>query len=148
MNGDIFTLGAKFPSNSSDANETSLHPTRQHQYKIDAFKFLFGNIAALSFLGNLLLSMAICKRRQLLLKTYNLLVLNLAITDMLTGLYRVRVSVCCCNWIHGLLIISFSFFVLSSTSKSASGFRMMYECSITLIQLYSWVGFQIASILY
>lgn len=94
MNRGNFILEAKFPSNSSNGN-TSL--TRQHQYKIDAFKFLFGNIAAFSFLGNLLLSMAICRRRQLLLKTYNLLVLNLAITDMLTGLFPVRVSVCCCN---------------------------------------------------
>lgn len=89
MNRGVFSLEAKFPSNSSKGNESSLHPTRQHQYKIDAFKFLFGNIAALSFLGNLLLNMAICRRRQLLLKTYNLLVLNLAITDMLTGLFRV-----------------------------------------------------------
>lgn len=103
MNREIFSLEAKFPSNSSNGNESSLRPTRQHQYKIDAFKFLFGSIAALSFLGNLLLSMAICKRRQLLLKTYNLLVLNLAITDMLTGLFRVRVSVCCYNWLHGLI---------------------------------------------
>lgn len=97
MNSEIFSLEAVFPSNSSNVNESSLHPTRQHQYKIDAFKFLFGSIATLSFFGNLLLSVAICKRRQLLLKTYNLLVLNLAITDMLTGLFRVRVFVCCCN---------------------------------------------------
>ena len=97
MNREIFTSGARFPSNYTDANDSSLHPTRQHQNKIDAFKFLFGTIAALSFLGNLLLSMAVCKRRQLLLKTYNLLVLNLAITDMLTGLFRVRVSVFCCK---------------------------------------------------
>ena len=97
MNRGIPSLDTKFPSNRSNGNESSLHPTRQHQYKIDAFKFLFGNIAAFSFLGNLLLSLAICRRRQLLLKTYNLLVLNLAITDMLTGLFHVRVSVCCSN---------------------------------------------------
>lgn len=97
MNREIFTLEAKLPSNSSDANESSLHPMRQLQYKLDNFKFLFGSIAALSFLGNLLLSMAVCKRRQSLQKTYNLLVLNLAITDMLTGLFRVLVSVCCCK---------------------------------------------------
>lgn len=110
MSRGNFILEAKFPSNSSNGNASL---TRQHQYKIDAFKFLFGNIAAFSFLGNLLLSMAICRRRQLLLKTYNLLVLNLAITDMLTGLFPVRMSVCCCNWLYDL--IWFYYFIFLSS---------------------------------
>lgn len=104
MNRGNFILEAKFPSNSSNGNASL---TRQHQYKIDAFKFLFGNIAAFSFLGNLLLSMTICRRRQLLLKTYNLLVLNLAITDMLTGLFPVRVSV-----VTDYMMILFYFIIL------------------------------------
>ena len=118
MNRGNFILEAKFPSNSSNGNASL---TRQHQYKIDAFKFLFGNIAAFSFLGNLLLSMTICRRRQLLLKTYNLLVLNLAITDMLTGLFPVRVSVCCCNWLYDDFILFYYFIILCPVSMSSSG---------------------------
>ena len=73
--------------NSSKANETSFH-----QNKVDSnleailYRSIFGSIAALSFLGNLLLCLVICRRRKLLSRPYNILMLNLAATDMLTGL--------------------------------------------------------------
>lgn len=82
----MFSLPSKISLNFSRGNESYVQPTRQNGDKLDAFKFMFGSIAMVSFMGNLLLCMAIYKRRQLLLKTYNLLVLNLAVTDMLTGL--------------------------------------------------------------
>ncbi len=92
MNFGVFSLKENGfengSTNCSKGNESFLPPARQHQNENYAFKFMFGNIAVLSFLGNLLLCVAICKRRHLLFKTYNLLVLNLAITDMLTGLYH------------------------------------------------------------
>ena len=73
--------------NSSTANETSFH-----QNKVDSnleailYRSIFGSIAILSFLGNLLLCLVICRRRKLLSRPYNNLMLNLAATDMLTGL--------------------------------------------------------------
>lgn len=44
-----------------------------------------GFIALLSFVGNLLLCVVILKRRSMLAKPYNVLIFNLAVTDMLTG---------------------------------------------------------------
>lgn len=77
-------------TSSSSSNDTFIHPTRPYHDKVDynvsnVYKFIFGGIAIVSFLGNLLLCVAICRRRSLLSKTYNMLVLSLAITDMLTG---------------------------------------------------------------
>lgn len=42
-------------------------------------------ISLLSFVGNLLLCVVILKRRSMLAKPYNVLIFNLAVTDMLTG---------------------------------------------------------------
>lgn len=42
-------------------------------------------IALFSFTGNLLLCIVILKRRSMLTKPYNVLIFNLAVTDMLTG---------------------------------------------------------------
>ena len=44
-----------------------------------------GLIATFSFIGNLLLCVVILKRRSMLTKPYNVLIFNLAVTDMLTG---------------------------------------------------------------
>lgn len=44
-----------------------------------------GIIALFSFIGNLLLCIVILKRRSMLTKPYNVLIFNLAVTDMLTG---------------------------------------------------------------
>ena len=77
-------------STNSSFNESFSLASRQHHDKVDynvkdVYKITFGCIAFGSFLGNILLCVAICKRRTLLRKTYNMLVLNLAVTDMLTG---------------------------------------------------------------
>lgn len=44
-----------------------------------------GLIAFFSFFGNLLLCIVLLKRRSMLTKPYNVLIFNLAVTDMLTG---------------------------------------------------------------
>lgn len=84
-------ISASWNSNSN-ANISSVIPSRLHHDKVDyivsdVYKFIFGGIAGVSFLGNLFLSVVMCKNRLLLSKTYNLLLLNLATTDMLTGKY-------------------------------------------------------------
>ena len=84
-------ISASWNSNSN-ANISSVIPSRLHHDKVDyivsdVYKFIFGGIAGVSFLGNLFLCVVMCKKRSLLSKTYNLLLLNLAITDMLTGKY-------------------------------------------------------------
>lgn len=73
-------------TNFSRGNESFLPPANQFQGKVEIFRVLFGNIAFFSFLGNVFLCVAIYRRRQLLRRTYNILVLNLAVTDMFTGL--------------------------------------------------------------
>ena len=87
----IQNISASWNSNSN-ANISSVIPSRLHHDKVDyivsdVYKFIFGGIAGVSFLGNLFLCVVMCKNRLLLSKTYNLLLLNLAITDMLTGKY-------------------------------------------------------------
>lgn len=50
-------------------------------------KTSFGLIASLSFFGNLLLCLVIFMKRSMLKKPYNILICNLALTDMLTGMF-------------------------------------------------------------
>ena len=47
--------------------------------------FSFGLIAALSFGGNVILCVVILRRRFMLKQPYNVLIFNLAVTDLLTG---------------------------------------------------------------
>ena len=49
-------------------------------------KTSFGLIASLSFFGNLLLCLVMFMKRSMLNKPYNILIFNLAVTDMLTGM--------------------------------------------------------------
>ena len=77
-------------NSSASSNNTFIRPTRPYHDKVDynvsnVYKFIFGGIAIVSVLGNFLLCVAICRRRSLLSKTYNMLVLSLAVLDMLTG---------------------------------------------------------------
>ena len=69
-------------------------------------KSIFGVIAVLSILGNLLLCLVISRKRSMLKKPYNVLILNLAVTDMLMGrsdfvdVYHLLIrSVLCCSYI-------------------------------------------------
>ena len=75
---------------NSSSNDSSISPTRPYHDSVDDnvrnfYKSIFGGIAVASFLGNFLLCVVIGRRRSLLSKTYNKLLLSLAITDMLTG---------------------------------------------------------------
>lgn len=48
-------------------------------------RVLFGVVAGLSVVGNMLLCIVMIRRRTMLRKTYNILIFNLAVADMLTG---------------------------------------------------------------
>lgn len=78
-------------NNSLTFNESHQQHSNQTRNSVESnlktsMYYIFGSIAALSFLGNFLLCLVICRRRKLLSKTYNTLMLNLAVTDTLTGL--------------------------------------------------------------
>lgn len=45
----------------------------------------FGIISVLAFVGNFLICVVIVRKKRLLSKQYNILILNLAVTDLLTG---------------------------------------------------------------
>ena len=49
-------------------------------------RVLFGVVAGLSVVGNMLLCIVMIRRRAMLGKTYNILIFNLAVADMLTGI--------------------------------------------------------------
>lgn len=74
-------------NNLSKANETSFHKNIvDSNLKAMLFSSIFGSIAVLSFLGNLLLCLVICRHRKRLSKPYNILMINRAAMDMLIGL--------------------------------------------------------------
>ena len=78
-----------FWNNSSQVNETSLQRNRDDgNLETTLYKGIFGSIAVVAFLGNLLLCFVICRRRDLLSKPYNILILNLTATDLLTGMSK------------------------------------------------------------
>lgn len=84
----IATFGNKTPELST---EESL-PSSNHSG--DTMQAVFGIIAFLSFLGNLVFCVVLVRKRYLLKKPYNILLLVLAVTDMLTGRYE------CLNFLH------------------------------------------------
>ena len=69
-------------SNSNDMKDTRGMISEEHSLAVTA---VCGFIAVFSFIGNLLLCIVILKRRSVLTKPYNVLIFNLAVTDMLTG---------------------------------------------------------------
>ena len=74
-------------NNLSKANETSFHKNIvDSNLKAMLFSSIFGSTAVLSFLGNLLLCLVICRHRKRLSKPYNILMINRAAMDMLIGL--------------------------------------------------------------
>lgn len=74
-------------NNLSKANETSFHKNIvDSNLKTMLFSSIFGSIAVLSFLGNLLLCLVICRRRKRLSKPYKILMINRTAMDMLIGL--------------------------------------------------------------
>lgn len=69
-------------SNSNDMKDMRGIISEEHSLVVTA---VCGLIAVFSFIGNLLLCIVILKRRSMLTKPYNVLIFNLAVTDMLTG---------------------------------------------------------------
>ena len=59
-------------------------PMAGEKYGFFAHVF-FGIISALAFVGNFLICVVIVRKKRLLSKQYNILILNLAVTDLLTG---------------------------------------------------------------
>ena len=78
----------------------SLKSLSRHAHRVNSFNVIFGVVALMSVLGNFLICVAICKCHFSRLKTYNILVFNLAVTDMLTGLYKNMAQV---SFIHPAL---------------------------------------------
>lgn len=68
--------------NSNDMKDVRGIISKEHSLVVTA---VCGFIAIFSFIGNLLLCIVILKRRSMLTKPYNVLIFNLAVTDMLTG---------------------------------------------------------------
>lgn len=71
---------------------SSLLPTSPSQNDIKdpldsspTIRGLFGTVAGLSLFSNMLLCVVMLRRREMLKKTYNILIFSLAITDTLTG---------------------------------------------------------------
>ena len=73
---------------SKGDNHHSLESLSRHTHRVNSFNIIFGVVALMSVLRNFLLCVAICKCHFSRLKTYNILVFSLAVTDMLTGLYK------------------------------------------------------------
>lgn len=69
-------------SNSNDLKDMRRTISKDHSLVVTT---VCGFIATFSFIGNLLLCVVILKRRSMLTKPYNVLIFNLAVTDMLTG---------------------------------------------------------------
>ncbi|EDO48105.1 predicted protein [Nematostella vectensis] len=69
--------------NESNSNSTSGEMAREGVFAHIAF----GIITSLSLVGNILICVVVLRRRRLLRKPYNILILNLAITDLLTGIF-------------------------------------------------------------
>ena len=69
-------------SNSNGMKDMRGMLSEEHSLVVTA---VCGFIAVFSFIGNLLLCFVILKRRSMLTKPYNVLIFNLAITDLLTG---------------------------------------------------------------
>ena len=69
-------------SNSNDMKDMRGKMSKEHSLVVTT---VCGSIAIFSIIGNLLLCIVILKRRSMLTKPYNVLIFNLAATDMLTG---------------------------------------------------------------
>lgn len=76
-----FSMGPE-EANSNDKKDLRGIISNEHSVVMTA---VCGFIALFSFTGNLLLCIVILKRRSMLTKPYNVLIFNLAVTDMLTG---------------------------------------------------------------
>ncbi|XP_001637411.2 G-protein coupled receptor 83 [Nematostella vectensis] len=84
-------MTTELPANTSrEQIGFATNTSRVHAADPDApspFRALFGAVACLSLFGNLLLCVVMVRRRSMLRKTYNVLILNLACADSLTGLF-------------------------------------------------------------
>ncbi|KAK3752224.1 hypothetical protein QZH41_012235 [Actinostola sp. cb2023] len=71
-------------------NSVTTNSTKELSGIIDGgstMRTFFGLVAGLSVVSNALLCIVMLRRRAMLSKTYNILIFNLAITDMLTGVF-------------------------------------------------------------
>ena len=82
----LLSLMPKYVTNCSKGDDHhSLESLSRHAHRVNSFNVIYGVVALISVLGNFLLCVAICKCHFLRLKTYNILVFSLVVTDMLTG---------------------------------------------------------------
>lgn len=76
-------LSLTFSNQTTELSTEESLPSSNHSGI--AMQAVFGLIALLSFLGNLLFCVVLLRKKCLLKKPYNILLLVLAVTDMLTG---------------------------------------------------------------
>lgn len=96
----LFSLTPKCVTNCSKGDtHHNLDSLSRQAHRVNSFNIIFGVVALMSVFGNFLLCVAICKCRVFRLKAYNILVFSLAVTDMLTGLYKEMAQV---SFIHPL----------------------------------------------
>ena len=97
----LFSLMPKCVANCSKGDDHhSLESLSRHAHRVNTFNVIFGVVVLMSVLGDFLLCVAICKCHFSRLKTYNILVFNLAVADMWTGLYKNMAQV---SFIHPAL---------------------------------------------
>ena len=90
MERNRFERTSSNASNISLANGTDPSTPPGHNEKVDynpnvPVQVVFGTISFLALFGNFFLAVVILSNRRLLRKRYNVLILNLAVTDMCTG---------------------------------------------------------------
>jgi len=72
-------------TNSSTSTKISGNLIEDPLDSSPAIRALFGTVAGLSLFSNALLCIVMLRRREMLTKTYNILIFSLAVTDMMTG---------------------------------------------------------------
>ena len=90
MERNWFERTSSNASNIRLANGTDPSTPPGHNEKVDynpnvPVQVVFGTISFLALFGNFFLAVVILSNRRLLCKRYNVLILNLAVTDMCTG---------------------------------------------------------------
>jgi len=119
-------------------NSVTTNSTKELSGIIDGgstMRTFFGLVAGLSVVSNALLCIVMLRRRAMLSKTYNILIFNLAITDMLTGTTLIL-----------MIIIAIPSFKLYQVTKRAFDFSHELEARQCLIDNYNF-GIEIAEAL-
>jgi hypothetical protein len=89
----LFNLFSKIMSNNSTCGFFPSNFSKENTFKTITYSFL----ASFSILGNSVLTFIILRTHSMLKKTYNILILNLALTNVLQGKFKVSLEWVCEN---------------------------------------------------